>query len=180
MPFAEIIGVVLDGDAPSAPAGIPTCCRHTAFVGAPAGIFLSSNHCSANLTRFYFFVAGDVDFYVWGCRVITALWTYGAPGFNLQSGGGGVAEINKSGQRVAWPPGSSGGKGPTAESLVHVHGVFDAQVVPAALRKHGECTEDAQKIALARLACGGVCFTCSGQQESQAASLSPILYMYQR
>lgn len=28
--FAEIIGVVLDGDAPSAPAGIPTC-RHTAF-----------------------------------------------------------------------------------------------------------------------------------------------------
>lgn len=39
--FAEIIGVVLDGDAPSAPAGIPTC-RHTAFVTEPAGTFLSA------------------------------------------------------------------------------------------------------------------------------------------
>lgn len=56
MAFAEIIGVVLDGDAPSAPAGIPTC-RHTAFVTAPAGIFLSSSHYS--LIKFHFFVTGD-------------------------------------------------------------------------------------------------------------------------
>ncbi|XP_041867110.1 LOW QUALITY PROTEIN: free fatty acid receptor 4-like [Melanotaenia boesemani] len=32
--FAEVIGVVLDGDAPCAPAGIPTC-PQTAFVTAP-------------------------------------------------------------------------------------------------------------------------------------------------
>lgn len=51
--FSEIIGVVLDGDAPSAPAGIPTC-PHTAFVTAPAGIFLSSSHHSAYLIKFLF------------------------------------------------------------------------------------------------------------------------------
>lgn len=49
--FAEIIGVVLDGDAPSAPAGIPTC-RNAAFVSAPAGIFLSSHRRAAGLIRF--------------------------------------------------------------------------------------------------------------------------------
>lgn len=59
-------------------------------------------------------------------------------------------------------------------------GLFDAQVVPAAVRKDGKYTQDAQKIALARLTFSGVCFTCSGQQETQAASLSPIMYMYQR
>lgn len=48
--LAEIIGVVLDGDAPSAPAGIPTC-RNAAFVSAPAGIFLSSHHRAADLIR---------------------------------------------------------------------------------------------------------------------------------
>lgn len=92
MAFAEIIGVVLDGDAPSAPAGIPTC-RHTAFVTAPAGIFLSSSHYS--LIKFHFFVTGDrpgVFFFVAGCSVITAPWTCGAHGFNhLQSVGGGGA-----------------------------------------------------------------------------------------
>lgn len=50
----------------------------------------------------------------------------------------------------------------------------------AALRKNGEFTEDAHRIAPGRHSCGGVNFTCSGQRETQAASLSPILYMYQR
>lgn len=51
--FAEIIGVVLDGDAPCAPAGIPTC-RNAAFVSAPAGIFLTSQHRAADLSRLRF------------------------------------------------------------------------------------------------------------------------------
>lgn len=50
--FSEIIGVVLDGNDPSAPAGIPTC-PHTASVTAPAGISLSLSHHSARLITFY-------------------------------------------------------------------------------------------------------------------------------
>lgn len=60
--LAEIIGVVLDGDAPSAPAGIPTC-PHTAFVTAPAGIFFSLSHHSSNLIRFCYCHRGYWFFY---------------------------------------------------------------------------------------------------------------------
>lgn len=59
-------------------------------------------------------------------------------------------------------------------------GLFDAQVVPAADLKDGTYTQDAQQIALARLTCGGVSYTSSGQQETQAASLSLSVYMFQR
>lgn len=73
--FAEIIGVVLDGDAPSAPAGIPTC-SHTAFVTAPAGIFLSSSFHGVRLLTFILDREGSLYiFFSGGVSVITAPWT---------------------------------------------------------------------------------------------------------
>lgn len=53
-PLAETIGVVLDGDAPSAPAGIPTC-RHTAFFRRASWRFPERrSHCGASLIRYFF------------------------------------------------------------------------------------------------------------------------------
>lgn len=81
--LAEIIGVALDGDAPSAPAGIPTC-RNAAFVSAPAGIFLSSHHRAADLIRFrlrYLAVAADAGFSLRATASLNHRW---APGFKLR------------------------------------------------------------------------------------------------
>lgn len=58
--------------------------------------------------------------------------------------------------------------------------LFDAQVVPAAVRENEKHTHDAQEIALALRTCSGVCSSRSGQQESQTASLPLVMYVYQR
>lgn len=112
-------------------------------------VFSWARTATAQIWLDFIFVAGDADFLCLGCSVITALWTYGAPGFNLQSGGGGgggVAEINKSGQRVAWPPGSSSGKGTTAGTLVHVQGCLTRRSCPQRFTKawkfYGRCLKD--------------------------------------
>lgn len=69
--FAEIIGVVLDEDAPSAPVGIPTC-PHTAFVTEPAGIFLSfktPQQASHYIFIIIAFVSEGLDFFSSGGSV---------------------------------------------------------------------------------------------------------------
>uniref|UniRef100_A0A8C6KP65 Leucine-rich glioma-inactivated protein 1 n=1 Tax=Nothobranchius furzeri TaxID=105023 RepID=A0A8C6KP65_NOTFU len=50
----------------------------------------------------------------------------------------------------------------------------------AAVCRDEKYMQNSPKVAPARLPPGGVCSTFSGQQESQAAALSPVLYMYQR
>lgn len=102
--FAEIIGVVLDGDAPSAPAGIPTC-RNTAFVSAPAGIFLSSHHRAADLIRIVVHCRGGCwllfQSYIITETPLRSSWT---PGSNRRG------DINKIGQCVAWPEAAADGR----------------------------------------------------------------------
>lgn len=84
---------------------------------------------------------------------------------------------------IAWPPGSSSSgakQGSQSGEPGSCVGLFEAQVVPTAVRKDGEYTQDAQEIAPARAAAGGVCFPLSGEQETQAASVPLFMYVYQR
>lgn len=92
--------MVLDRDAPSAPAGIPTC-PHTAPVTGPAGVLLPAPHFSLLFisttedTRSYFFVQV--------CASEKGESGCDHPPLPRRRSEGGD---NRSALRVAWPPGS--------------------------------------------------------------------------